>query len=319
MMSAKIEEVFAALWEGLVDDFPSKRPLLAHYTSLITLENILRTEEIWFSNPLVMNDIEEVRFGVLRGNELFHNNSSIEKACGTPKRFAILRDAYVGNFRQFEDEHAFDTYVFCLSEHESSDSDGLLSMWRGYGGNGTGAAVVLDTSKLRVEESSPLIIARVWYASREHRSQWLATLLEKFATLLAEANVPDDKLYLPASFLFERIKLFALFSKHDGFREEKEWRVVYAPERDREKKLAPMFHYSFGARGAELRLRYKIAPMNGVSAPDLSLEKLVERLILGPSISSVLAQKAVTRMLERIGKPALAGRIHASGIPFRPS
>ena len=40
-------------------------PLLAHYTSLSVLEKILKTDELWLSNPLFMNDLEEVRFGAL--------------------------------------------------------------------------------------------------------------------------------------------------------------------------------------------------------------------------------------------------------------
>lgn len=321
MSGIDINQAFTPLWDDLVDseDFPEKRPLLAHYTSLATLERILQTDEIWFSNPLVMNDMEEVRFGVLRGNELFHGSDAIVAACRSTERYSKLRDAYVGYFRQFEENHALDTYVFCLSEHHPNDVDGLLSMWRGYGGNGTGAAIVFDTGKLVAQESSPLIIARVHYASTEQRNQWLANLVERFASLLSIANVSDDQLHVPAYYLFVRIKLFALFSKHDGFHEEREWRVVYDPDRDEGKRLAPMFHYSLGPRGAELRLRYKIPPMDGVSDPDLSLKKLVDRIILGPSISSILAQRAVTRMLERAGKYDMADRVIASSIPFRPA
>jgi hypothetical protein len=41
----------------------NKRPLhLAHYTSLDVLEKITQTNEIWFSNPLFMNDHQEMRF-----------------------------------------------------------------------------------------------------------------------------------------------------------------------------------------------------------------------------------------------------------------
>jgi Protein of unknown function (DUF2971) len=319
MTDAQIQEIFGPLWADLVDenDFPSKRPLLAHYTSLPALEKILQTEEVWFSNPLAMNDLDEVRFGILRGNELFHASSSISKACGTPERHSILRDAYVTCSKRFEDEHAIDTYVFCLSEHDPLDGDGLLSMWRGYGGNGTGAAIVFDTAKLTVKNSSPLIFARVHYASEVQRLKWLADLMNRFAALLAVGNIPDDMLYGPAHYLFERIKLFALFSKHDGFHEEKEWRVVYAPDRDVGQLMAPMFHYSLGSRGAELRLKYKIAPLEGVSAPDFSFENLVERILLGPTISGILAQKAVVRMLEKAGRSALINRVHASSIPFR--
>jgi hypothetical protein len=263
--------------------------------------------------------MEEVRFGILRGNEIFHASDAVASACKTPERHAILRDAYVGYFRQFEDNHALDTYVFCLSEHGKNDNDGLLSMWRGYGGNGTGAALVFDTSKIEVTDNSPLMVARVHYASTEARLQWLEDLVQRFAALLDATSVPDDQLHVPAYFLFERIKLFALFSKHDGFREEQEWRVVYAPDRDEGGKLSSMFHYSLGPRGAELRLRLKIAPLQGVSDAQMSLSRLLDRIILGPSISSLLASKAVIRMLDSVGKSNLSDRVVTSLIPFRPS
>ncbi len=38
------------------EEFDQVKPFLAHYTSLDTLEKILRTNEIWFLNPLLMND-----------------------------------------------------------------------------------------------------------------------------------------------------------------------------------------------------------------------------------------------------------------------
>ena len=119
--------------------------------------------------------------------------------------------------------------------------------------------------------------------------------------------------------LFERIKLFALFSKHRGFREEREWRVVYAPDRDREQKLASMFHYSIGARGAEPKLRFKVAPIQGLTTSDLSLEKLIERIILGPKASSPMAFRVVRRMLNRLNRGSLKERVRASSIPYRPT
>jgi hypothetical protein len=65
-----VDEVFttfSSLWSDIQskETFPEKRPLLAHYTSIATLESILSNEEVWFSNPLYMSDIEELRFGVL--------------------------------------------------------------------------------------------------------------------------------------------------------------------------------------------------------------------------------------------------------------
>jgi hypothetical protein len=53
----------------------SDPPLLAHYTSIPVLENILEEETVWFSNPLFMNDVEEMRFGLVEGRRLFSDQA----------------------------------------------------------------------------------------------------------------------------------------------------------------------------------------------------------------------------------------------------
>jgi hypothetical protein len=50
-------------------------------------------------------------------------------------------------------------------------------MWRGYGGNGSGAAIVFDTAKLSPPEESPLILAQVHYGTTEKRRNWLRELI----------------------------------------------------------------------------------------------------------------------------------------------
>jgi hypothetical protein len=63
----------------------------------------------------------------------------------------------------------------------------MLSMWRGYGGNGSGAALVLDTNELEDLGDSPLILAPVYYASVEQRLEWIDSKLSEFAQLLKQA------------------------------------------------------------------------------------------------------------------------------------
>jgi len=304
---------------GGPDEFPAARPLLAHYTSLATLEKILATDEVWLSNPLLMNDFEELRFGMISAAGLIRESAGIRDACGSPERANLFIESFEAYFKQFENEHAFDTYVLCLSEHDPDDFDGVLSMWRGYGGNGNGIAVVIDTKQFNAIENSPLIIAKVRYGSTQQRLDWLTSLLRQFSEILGAAQIPDEKLYVAAYLLFQRIKLFALFSKHCGFREEQEWRIAIDPERDTGKLLAPMLHYAISQRGAEPKLRMRIAPIDGLSHADheMSLEKVVERIILGPTASSPMAKKAVSRMLEKLNKSSLIERVHASAIPFR--
>jgi hypothetical protein len=320
MTDDQIFEKFGCLYDDLSTDadFPTRRPLLSHYTSLTTLENILKFDEVWLSNPLLMNDHEEVRFGVMRGTRLALTSETIADACGSSSRADKFREIFSGYLKLFEDDHAFDTYVFCLSEHDPSDYDGRLSMWRGYGGNGSGVAIVMDTAKLHPSNDSPLIIARVHYATAEERATWIENLISKFSDILRSSEIPDDKLFLAAYALFERIKIFALFSKHSGFNEEREWRIVYVPERDTGKRMTSMLQYFIGANGAEPKLKLKIDQIADLGKKGVPLEALIERIILGPSTSSPLAHRAVERMLERLNKNPLKNLVYTSGIPFRP-
>ena len=91
-----IVQAFNAVFDEIVmsEDFPAGRPLLAHYTSLGSLEKNLDTNEIWFSNPLLMNDLEEVRFGVLRGASIVRESAQLVEACGTTARAELFRNEF---------------------------------------------------------------------------------------------------------------------------------------------------------------------------------------------------------------------------------
>lgn len=322
MNDEEISTVFAALWGDIDPEntYPTKRPLLAHYTSIATLENIMRSEEIWLSNPLYMNDLQELRFGIREGADAFRHHKGIAEACGDINRYKSLSDEFEFCFNQYCNEHAIDTYVFCAAEHDQDDSDGLLSMWRAYGGNASGVALLFDTAQFNyVQGLTPLIISRVTYATEEARHAWIARTMTQFAELLTKSECPTDKMHIAAYQLFERIKMFALFTKHCGFAEEREWRAVYLKERDRENKLEDMIHYAVGPRGIEPKLKLKIQPIDGIATAELTLEKIITQIILGPTVSNALAQASVRKMLTKLGKHKLAERITASTTPFRPS
>ena len=319
MEAENLLQVFQkSLFSDLPDpeSFPAVRPLIAHYTSLECFEQMLRTQEVWFSNPLFMNDLQEVRFGIEEAMHMFHDGAVLE-ACGTEERFLKLSESLDHVYRAFADDEVLDTYIFCTSRHApGKHDDGLLSMWRGYGGNGKGVAVVFDTKVLGDVPESPLIISRVVYASTEDRKGWLRELIAKFAVLIAQEKPPTDLMYLCAHVLFQRIKLFALFTKHDGFTEEEEWRVAYIRDRDTTASLHRMFSYSVGKQGVVPRLKLKIMPIPGATGPDFSLSKVIHKIILGPGISGPLNRAVVARMLQHRGFPELKERLSGSTIPF---
>jgi hypothetical protein len=60
-------EIFNPLFPRRTFAEGARPPLLAHYTSIKAMEAILKTNKVWFSNPLFMNDLQEVRFGITEG------------------------------------------------------------------------------------------------------------------------------------------------------------------------------------------------------------------------------------------------------------
>ena len=141
--------------------------------------------------------------------------------------------------------------------------------------------------------------------------------LREFGEILAKSEIPDDKLSIAAYYFFERLKLFAIFTKHRGFLEENEWRVVYMRDRDTAHVFHRMFSYGMGPRGVELKLKLKIEAIPGLPETNLPLAEIVDRIILGPSLPSPLARNTILKMLESLGRADLKDRVVSSTIPFR--
>ena len=230
----------------------------------------------------------------------------------------MLQHYFSHYFDKFTNEGAIDAYVFCLSEHAADDNDGRLSMWRGYGQHGSGAALVFNPINIDHIPESPLIFAKVNYATNEARQHILKSFLDKWADITASLNLEDNHLYVASYTALTFIKFFAVTFKHPGFLEEHEWRIIYDQERDLRGLLKGSLGYHIGDRGVEPKLKYKIEHIDGVSSPGTRLERLLDRIILGPSVSSPLAVKSIGRMLEKIGRPEFKSLIRASGIPLRP-
>ena len=62
----------------------------------------------------------------------------------------------------------------------------------------------------------------------------MQTLINDWVELTESLNWTDEKLHVAAHIAFSLVKSHALMTKHSGFSEENEWRVIYYPERDAE-------------------------------------------------------------------------------------
>jgi len=309
------ETLDRVLWSDMQrQPAPGQLPLLAHYTSIGTLERIAQTGEIWFSNPLYMNDVDELRYGMNLGLHAVRSHTGLREAC-PPDHYNALLDAFDALYTAFDNDSAFDVYVFSCSEHDDEiGEDGLLSMWRGYGGDGNGVAIVFDMTEL-LRARTPLLVHQVQYLSYEASEAWMEQKLQQFANALQRAGGAVSDMKAAAAALFERIKLFALFTKHRGFHEEREWRIVYLREQDQAGLFTQQLSYAIGERGIEPRLRFTTDALGGLGSRPL-LQEMVQMIILGPVLATPLALRSVVRMLE-LYQPAWTDRVRRSSTPYR--
>ncbi len=318
-----------ALFEPLYFDFTnlamltdSTRPLhLAHYTSLEVFEKIIVNNEIWFSNPLFMNDHQELRYGISEGVRLIsllqQNAAAIAQAGGADNLGKIIT-AFHNALAAFDINHSFDVYIFCLSEYNYEQPDGSLSMWRGYGANGQGAALVFNTSFITVVPGSPLFIGKVTYLSGAARSDWLSGMFQKCLSFLAKLPDTDEIRNTVGAQMFRLCLMHALTAKHPGFTEEKEWRIIYFPDFDVHGLMKERFGYLRRGNSIEPKLKFPIEPLRLEPRQTWTFDSILDRIVLGPTHASSLAFNSARRMLQNLGKPDFANKIWVSEIPYRP-
>jgi hypothetical protein len=309
---------------NLVELTDEQRPLhLAHYTSLEVLEKIIQNNEIWFSNPLFMNDHQEMRFGIFEAvkllNQLVQDNDVVASVGGS-ENFALVSNAFHASLQNFDVNHSLDVYVCCLSQYDAvSQPDGRLSMWRGYGANGHGAALVFNTQFATLVPESPLLIAKVEYASAFERIERLRAIFLGCISLLRRTTINHESLWLVGFHMFHLALMYSLLSKHPGFKEEEEWRLIYMPHLDGRGLLKDNRTYLRRNNTIEPKLRFPIKPLEIEPQQLWTFDSILYRIVLGPTHGSILAVNSAKRMLQSLGKPDFATKIWVSEIPYRPT
>jgi hypothetical protein len=327
MTEQELQRALGALYAdftNLADLQVPGRPLhLAHYTSLEVLEKVMTNDEVWFSNPLLMNDYQEVRFGLSEATRIVgvpKDDATVLQALNGKENVEKVLGAFSNALQSFDISHLFDVYVFCLSEYDFKDQpDGKLSMWRGYGANGQGAALVFNTSFLTVVQDSPLFFGRVRYGSANERTPWLEELFRRCVDLVNFIPMgTDQSLQFIGAQMFQVALYHSLLSKHTGFAEEQEWRIIYLPDRDTKGLMKDRLGYFRRGHTIEPKLKFPIKPLELEPRQTWTFETILDRIVLGPTHASALAVRSARRMLERLDKPQFANKIWVSEIPYRP-
>lgn len=288
----------------------------AHYTTAEAALNIIRTKRIWMRNTTCMVDYREVQHGF----DILRDYFSPERI----KQFADALDksvpgAAVEAINRFDgwwqNNLSLNLFVACVSEHSSKeDVHGRLSMWRAFGSGSTRVAIVIRIPRFSEAGTAlRLSFSPVAYLTREEFNSVMAEVLSNIYKEQEFLRSVDPALVV--NFIFMMLLSGVACLKHEGFREELEWRAIYAPQ------LWPSTLMETGIEvlnGVPQHV-HKI-PMDRAVAPDLStldLAHCFDRLIIGPSSYPWAIANAFTEELRRAGVVDPHLKIVASGIPIR--
>lgn len=286
-----------------------------HYTSADNAIRIIQTKKVWMRNAKCMNDYMEVSHGHEQLLRFFTNNkkSYIEalNSCGHQ-----IAENSLALFDQWWNRIQFNTFICSISEHDPGENfHGRLSMWRAYGQSSAKAAIVM---KIPLEPNDfaarlKVYLSPVAYFSYEEVERNLNMVIENVSNNIDFLRSVDAKRLIDTMFI--TLVMAAVSLKHEGFREEREWRALYLPD------LAPsnLITRDIETINGVPQSIYKIPLENNQTENivGLSVPELIEQIIIGPSSYPWPLYEAFKTTLEQAGVENAESRIFVSGIPLR--
>ena len=286
-----------------------------HYTSAEAAMNIIRTEEVWLRNAKCMNDFSEVEHGITCLVQSLTMEEAGKKFRNyIDKLFPDLYKSLAELFDSWQPVFRSDTYIVCVSEHHSSDDlYGKLSMWRAYGGKNPVALVVNSNPLLAESNAFNAFSYPVDYVDPQNFGIQLDNLRERL-----EANadqIQDQGRVNLVNSLFSVFRAIALCTKHPGFSEEREWRVVHNPIFGSSNRVKQEIEVIDGIPQEVCKIPLKDFPDEnfvGATIPDF-----IDKIIIGPTDHQLVTGRAFTKLLKEAGCENAENRIRYSGIPLR--
>ena len=285
-LEARLESIFMPYARRQRDKFydsgAKRAARFVHYTSAEAALKIIESKRVWMRNTTCMADYREVQHGF----EMFRKFFSDEER---KKEFYATLDAVSPNiaaeavnlFDRWWGNIRFNTYITSISEHDDrEDSHGRLSMWRAFGGTTARVALILNLPWFSgATEALNLAFSPVAYLQEQEAQSVMADVIRNVRANLDFLRSIERAIVV--NVVFNMLAGGVTCLKHEGFLEEREWRVIYWPQRS----LSPLMESSIEVVGGIPQIVYKL-PLDREKSDvlaDLDLARLFDRLIIGPS------------------------------------
>jgi len=316
-IEVKLESIFRPHATKRREAFVTSKGRFVHYTTAENAIKIIKSKKLWMRNAKCMNDYMEVSHGHKLLVDTFNKlnlKESLTKAL-EPCRNEIAETA-IGLFNKWWNDIQHNTFISSISEHQNNeDLYGRLSMWRAYGRQSEKAAIVINVpfEPYNATKGLNLSLRPAAYFEEED--------LEKELTLVIN-NIRDNIDFLSAqnsqivmSRVFAMLVVTALNLKHVGFKEEREWRIIYLPEQNPSKLIKRDVETINGVPQIIYQVPLEDYPKENVVG--ISIPRLIDRIIIGPTQYPLPLYHAFKVALEEAGVENAGSRVIVSNIPLR--
>jgi hypothetical protein len=309
----RIKSVFFPYAYERAREVQAARRRFVYYTTAKTAVSILTHKQLWMRNITAMNDYMEGQHGFECLDPAYRGEPG--------KRLRDVLDGYFpGLSRQLLDHFngylaaiQRETYMTCVSEHfDDEDQHGRLSMWRAYGGD-AGVALVLNGD---VMFSNGDVLAAyaspVAYWDADEFARQLTSVVERieresdYVRSLGHQKVKD--------IAFNMLRFAVLCTKHPGFHEEREWRIVASPVMY-PSPLTLTVEVVHATAQPVLKIDLRNYPNQGLEG--LALPDLLNRVIIGPCEFPQVMLAAFRELLRKAEVAEPESKVVVSGIPLR--
>ena len=285
-----------------------------HYTDANAVFSILENQNIWMRNVSCMNDYLEVQYGL----DCLANSYTGPLGTQMKEFLNSLHDDFSEELEDLFDGWSptffRQTFLFSISEHDAQENEyGRLSMWRAYS-SGTGIAFVLKaqpffqpSDALRAYTSPVAYLEQVEFDHEFSRVLQNLKNNEDFIQGMSRRELMGR--------MFNSFKDAVLNTKHPGFKEEREWRVIYNHELEKSDRLEK----DVKVIGGNPQIIYKIPLKNSPedNLHHMEIGEVLDRVIIGPTEYPEAAQAALIDHLANLGIEDAETMVTVSNIPLR--
>jgi hypothetical protein len=276
---------------------PSRR--LFHYTDLSALVGIIQQDDIWLTHARYSNDEEEMTLGQRVAFEVV--SQALSEAIDDRRR------AHLERVKALIDAPTVKAvYIWCFCA-----KDNLLSQWRGYGANGTGVSVEIDSEGFGplAGVDCPNGVVRLFPVLYDRATQ---SRCVRSALDFDFARTPGESDTMLAQRAADAIQFFIPTFKNADFAEETEWRLIFTPNPGF--PVPPRFRASRNL----LVPYFPLAEAAGTGPPPQTGGSRRIRIVgvtVGQGVNKAVNVESVTMLLEQAGYRDLP--VRASQTPFR--